>query len=240
VGFLSFAALQFQYTSKLLHGLVNTNKQNHLYYGKSSLCPLCQECKESLSHIFTCKHGKAVTSRSQNLTRLTETLLTIRTPQPVIDAIFLEHNPVRALTASLLRSPDAVLTTAFHEQYNTIGWFHFCFGRLSKKWAAAVKQYNTAPKPSDFEEFWTSLLIATLWQYSRALWKTRNEHIHGVTVEEQAQLLLNNLHAKCTDNFEKYGENLAIIFPRHAYLITAKTLESCLSSTYDQLSAWLR
>jgi hypothetical protein len=70
-------------------------------------------------------------------------------------------------------------------------------------------------------------LIAALWQYSRALWKTRNEHIHGATIEKQAQLLLEkNLRAKCTDYFEKYGENLAIILPRHAYLFTSKTLKA--------------
>jgi hypothetical protein len=155
------------YTSKLLHGLVNKNKQNNLYYGKSSLCPLCNTYEETLSHVLTCSHEKALTSRTKSLTQLTDTLLTIRTPQPAIEAILhgfaswnpMDHTPARALTAGSLCSPDAVLTTAFHEQYNTIGWFQFCLGRVSKKWAAAVKQYCTDPQPPDFKEYWTSLWV---------------------------------------------------------------------------------
>ena len=68
------------YTSKLLHGLVNKNKQNNLYYGKSSLCPLCNTYEETLSHVLTCSHEKALTSRTKSLTQLTDTLLTIRAP----------------------------------------------------------------------------------------------------------------------------------------------------------------
>ncbi len=127
--------------------------------------------------MFTYNHEKACASRAIGLTQFADTLLTIRTPQPVIEAILhgfaswnpTDHTPARALTAGSLRSPDAVLTTAFHEQYNAIGWLQFCLGRVSKKWAAAVKQYCTEPQPPDFKGYWTSLLIAALWRYSRAL-----------------------------------------------------------------------
>jgi hypothetical protein len=40
-------------TAKLLHGLVNTNRQNFLYYQQSPLCPICQQVEETLQHIFT-------------------------------------------------------------------------------------------------------------------------------------------------------------------------------------------
>ncbi len=40
---------------------------------------------------------------------------------------------IHSLTAGSLRGPDAVLTTAFHEQVKHIGWYHLCLGRVSKK-----------------------------------------------------------------------------------------------------------
>jgi hypothetical protein len=38
--------------AKIIHKLVNTNYQNHKFYGKSPLCPCCQDSVETLQHIY--------------------------------------------------------------------------------------------------------------------------------------------------------------------------------------------
>ncbi len=40
---------------KLIHYIVNTNKQNHQFYGKSQLCPCCQISEETLPHLLSCE-----------------------------------------------------------------------------------------------------------------------------------------------------------------------------------------
>jgi hypothetical protein len=71
----------------MIHGLVNNNRQNHLYYGKSPLCPICHQEEETLRHVFSCPSLEAVHHRQNSLADLKKTLTSISTPQPVIDAM---------------------------------------------------------------------------------------------------------------------------------------------------------
>jgi len=111
-------------TSKMIHRLVNTNQQNHMYYGKSPLCPICNQEEETLRPVFSCPSLEAVQQCQNRLEALKKTLTGISTPPPVIDAIVhgltswcqdphLQH--IRVLSAGSLQGPDAVLTSAFHE-----------------------------------------------------------------------------------------------------------------------------
>jgi hypothetical protein len=61
-------------TSKLLHNLVNTNQQNHLFYGTSSLCPICQHAEETLQHVFTCNHSSVSALRTLCLDKMFRTI----------------------------------------------------------------------------------------------------------------------------------------------------------------------
>jgi len=115
-----------------------------------------------------------------------------------------------------------VLTSAFYEQYNNIGWYQFCLGRPSKKWVAAIRQYSLDGKTRDFEEYWMSLLIAPLWRYYHPLWKNRNEQVHKTTVAAQASQMM---HAKTRGYYDQYAMNPTMILPCHEYLFTSKTLE---------------
>ncbi len=51
--------------AKIIHKLVNTNYQNHKFYGTSPLSPSCQESDETLTHILSCpSQGPTDTRRS--------------------------------------------------------------------------------------------------------------------------------------------------------------------------------
>ena len=115
-------------TAKLIHhGLLNTNRQNNIYYGKNSAwCPICLENEENMEHVLSCQHPTAASHRKECLDCLQQTLNNSHTPTQVIDAITYRqgewtNNPsiqeLRVLTAGSLWGADAILTTAFREQH---------------------------------------------------------------------------------------------------------------------------
>jgi hypothetical protein len=235
-------------TAKMIHSLVNTNRQNALYYGQSSFCPICNQEEETLLHVFTCPHPTAQLQRHQSLENLTKNLSSISTPIPVIDAIvhgFTQWNldpnnyQIRSLTAGSLRGPDAVLTTAFYEQVKDIGWFHLCLGKVSTKWASAVCQYNVNPLPQVGLQ-WSSLMIAAMWRYSRSLWHHRNGVVHGAMIEEQVQRHLSNLRDQITQYYAEFAENPSLVLARPKNLFTSRTKEERLNTSYNAMAAWIR
>jgi len=166
--------------AKLIHSLANTNRQNNLYYGDSSLCPICHEAEETMRHVLTCSHPLASQHHDKEMTTLFRVLQTTHTPQQIIETIQFGFNrwwsdpnstEARPPTAGSLRGPDAVLTSAFLEQFCDIGWYHMCMGRISTKWALAAAQYNTLPNNPDAALHWASILIAALWRFSKSLWQ---------------------------------------------------------------------
>jgi hypothetical protein len=107
--------------SKLVHGLANTNRQNHLYYNTSNLCPICNAVEETFEHILTYQHPSAISFRDASLLQMEKDLQRINTPIMVIRTImhgfseWLHPNRSshsRAPTVGSLRGPDMVLTTA--------------------------------------------------------------------------------------------------------------------------------
>lgn len=161
------------------------------------------------------------------------TLENAKTPLPVLDAIqygftswLLQptSTTARAPTAGSLRGPDAILTTAFHVQSRTNCWYHFCLGRVSKMWAAAVAQYTLPDRHPCTQLHWTSLLVSALWQFSKAFWGHRNEVVHGATIEEQAQRMIASLHQSTTAHYAAYHDNLNLVLAQHQHLFTTRTL----------------
>jgi hypothetical protein len=75
------------HTSKLVHQLINTNRQNHMYYGSSSLCPCCQEEVEIFPHVLQCKSPSASYQHIVALETLRKNLQSIHTPSNMIAAL---------------------------------------------------------------------------------------------------------------------------------------------------------
>jgi hypothetical protein len=57
---LAWSCTRITYT-KLSHKLLNTNVQNHRFYGKSHQCPCCNVLSETLLHVFTCSALDVIT-----------------------------------------------------------------------------------------------------------------------------------------------------------------------------------
>ena len=203
------------HTAKITHQLVNTNRLSHLYYGTLGTCPCCLREEETFNNVLNCDSPSSVKTRSTALALLLETLQCTNTPRPILKAI--QHgfthwesntNPARiwTLTRGSLHADDTLLTVVFTEQYHSIGWCHFLLSRISGKWEKAYMAYlyqNTLPAVG---QHWASVLITSLWTYTRTLWNHRNLIMHGPS-ELAAQKLLRESYSEVKDLFQEYQDN---------------------------------
>jgi len=81
---------------KLIHGLLNTNKQNYKYCNTSALCPHCKQAPESFLHMTTCLHPEVVTQWKLEQDALRTVLESLKTP-PVL---------LGQLKAGILQTPE--------------------------------------------------------------------------------------------------------------------------------------
>lgn len=81
------ASLTWALTTKISHGLLNTNHQNAKYYGTSSAFPCCFDNIETLTHIFICQQQEVETHRKEQLKILPEELYAIGTSNLISTAI---------------------------------------------------------------------------------------------------------------------------------------------------------
>jgi hypothetical protein len=237
--------------AKLIHNVVNTNIQNHKFYGKSPLCPCCHIKDETLPHLPSCASPSSTKYHDKALLELQNNLIAINTPQEVIKALIHgmllwiasqqgEHTRPTALTAGSLRGPDVLLTMAFVEQFHSIGWYHLLMGRMSAKWGIAVALYNKVSHDSAIPMTWTAHAILQLWKFTRSLWTHRNTVVHGATDQEVAEKIRAEFTAKVTSLYAEYKANHNIILPKHKYVFTRHTLEKRLRLDIDSIQCWLR
>jgi hypothetical protein len=136
-------------TAKLIHNLVNTNRQNFLYYQTSPLCPGCRQVEETMEHVLLCSWHQTRSFRDQQLSIMEKQLSQSHTPPPVTRAIMNGFKDwidppsgrSRAPTYGSLHGPDVLLTSVYYEQYHQLGWFQMCLGRISKLWSKVVSTY---------------------------------------------------------------------------------------------------
>ncbi len=82
----AWSCTRITYT-KLSHKLLNTNVQNHRFYGKSDRCPCCNILSETLLHVFNCLAPDILTFRHKQQTILWNNLSLIDTLSQVLDTI---------------------------------------------------------------------------------------------------------------------------------------------------------
>jgi hypothetical protein len=87
---------------------------------------------------------------------------------------------------------------------------------------------------------WSSTLIQALWHFTSSLWQHRNQLVHGIIMEDQANKVLQDLHMQVEHHYAACREDDAYVLPRHSYLFTQQTLAQWLTYSYDYLRCWLR
>jgi hypothetical protein len=183
--------------------------------------------------------------REEQLEVLSSNLKRIHTPEQVVITImhgfrvWVTPMTSRAPTAGSLKGQDILLTTAYHEQLHSIGWYQLSLGRVSKYWTATIKYYRDQGSVHMDPEYWTSLLINYVWNFTRAMWKNRNQIVHGATSEEQAIRELEQLRTQIRQHYDSYTTIFGYVLPHLEYLLTHPSLLQRLQLSYDGLKCWL-
>jgi hypothetical protein len=94
-------------TSKLIHGLANTNRQNRLHYNTTDSCPCCDSSEEIFEHILTCPSLEMTTAQDLLLKQLDTNLNQLSMIPPVIHTILLGFSSWLHSPQSRVRPPMA-------------------------------------------------------------------------------------------------------------------------------------
>ncbi len=207
----------------LVHNTSYRNRQKWKFYVDNPTCPICHHAEETLRHVLQCPDPRVTQVRNHLFREFEATLHKIHTPAAIPRDIlhgfsdWLTPTPVRhpwAHTEGPLYAADVVLTSTFHDQFHTLGWYQFTLGLITP----------TADKVSGSKQ-WAFTLIDSLWHVSIELWHYRNSIVHGQTVEEQASILLGQLHDKVQSYYATFTTTSSFILTHHHYLFTARTLD---------------
>jgi hypothetical protein len=192
-------------TTKIIHQLVNTNRQNNIYYGSSPLCPCCLDTEETFQHVLSCPAISSTGHQIEALAQLFESLCTAGILPQILAALKhgMDHwmsssdpSTIRSLTADSLHAGDTLLRAAFLEQYQSIGWYQLFLRRISQKWEKAYAIYKGSSSTLQQINFWTSMFISSIWKHTKALWNHRNKIVHGSTAQLPAKNRLKSIKIK--------------------------------------------
>jgi hypothetical protein len=237
---------------KLAHGLYQTNERNNKYYYTTAMCQICGDRTETFSHVMTCKEPSIVEFRNMQLETLKESLEKIKTPELVINTLIYgiedwsdqeggEERKAHAPSAGSVKPAEILLTQAFVEQRDSIGWEQMLRGRISRKWRAAYHAFKaTRASPETDQLKWGSNLITLLWDYTRSLWKHRNGTVYGHTVEDTRVKERQKLQEEVAVEYAEYTKDNFLISQNFRYLFTKKSLEEWQAMDCDGIMCWLR
>jgi hypothetical protein len=54
------------------------------------------------------------------------------------------------------------------------------------------------------QKYWASWVIEFMWDLTMGLWQHRNQVLHGQTTQEQAHILLENVHLKARQLYQSF------------------------------------
>jgi hypothetical protein len=66
-----------------------------------------------------------------------------------------------------------ILTSAYYEQFHTLGWFQLCLDCISQQWSHAMFTYQAPNSPHFDNDDWAAILISLLWRFTRLYGFTR-------------------------------------------------------------------
>jgi hypothetical protein len=227
----TWSAKRITYT-KLVHNLLNTNVKNKKFYGKSDLCPCCNQTSETLLHVFTCPAPETTAFRKQQQTILWQQLENINTPEKLLTTI---KRGLRSLESYDQASTNDFDTEVAQAQFE-LGWSAFLRGRISTRWQLA---FNDGDEGDRVSRKWAGNLVLHLLQYSQQLWIFRCGTVHGHNKEEsrrrQKEDLLQQIHAA----YEEYS-NDPFCVPNDWRSLFGRPFHTYDLSDRDTLACWLK
>jgi hypothetical protein len=135
---------------KLSHCLVQTNSQNHRYYGTSALCTGCKLHEELLKHVWSCPSSDIAQERKALVEIYKATLEDFVTPPRLIDTLLhgvkswilvQQGNLRRQIAPTEVEIQYSAVTAAYTEQTTRISREAFLRGRVGLAWGTAYRAF---------------------------------------------------------------------------------------------------
>ncbi len=216
---------------KLLHGWLPTQKRRFREgYHTTPQCLLCTDM-DDWTHIYCCQNEDMRVRRHREHSKFIQRIRSITNKQ-VSDAI---EVATRQLGGSSLQIYSTEFVTSTHISHaitaqSDIGWEHFLLGRLAREWREIGPREDQQMEPLE----WASKIASYTIDYSLALWRNRNQQIHGTDggisrAEENRTVEMIRLI------FEQIGPNIRL---SHKWLFQ-KRLEDKLTEPYHVQIAWI-
>jgi hypothetical protein len=138
-------------------------------------------------------------------------------------------------------TPGPIENTQLHNAFrrqSLIGWGHLFRGRISIAWSQIVaRHYRMNKMKSEFNaDRWNQAIIKALWDIFNSQWTTRNQVIHGVTLQDAQEKALTRLTIDITSAFQFGGYELT----RHDTKLLDTPCEIILTRSLIQQRAWLK
>jgi hypothetical protein len=181
------------------------------------------------------------------LQTLTESLLHVSTPSPIIDIIKLgitnmiqnENGAKRCKppTNGSLKPADILATNCIACQ-EALGWFKILKGHLTKSWRAFYNHFKPSQDTSGL--LWASKVIKALWHYAESIWKYRNGVVHGHNLADQHRIEKEVLTAQVAAEYAAYDKDPFLVPRWFSYLFEKHTLAERQRMSKDNLRCWLR
>ncbi len=225
--------------TKISHQLWNTNKQNSKFYNQSALCPICTNCIEDTNHIYYCTLDSAFRNRLKAQQTLRVELETSNTPGPMIAQLLwclTEENT----SSSRSNQDKPSIPSQIMEEQQLIGWSSLLRGLASKKWGDLYQSYlpSTVKDASKKTRGWMRKLILSFWGYSKALWKHRNEVVHGAQTHATSLKELNSLQRRVRHRYRAFENDKYIVHASASHLFS-RPMSNIQQMSRDAMVAWL-
>ena len=234
---------QLTFLAKLIHNQLPTQYRNFRWkQTTSSICPLCKQQKEDITHLFQCTHPSIISNRNSALSTLKDTLNTLHT-----DPLLLRHvlrvlhqfiNNYQITPIPETNEDLRPLSRAFRSQ-ELLGFSYFMRGFISHQFIAIQQShYDALRLQTSTGDNWSKNFIIALISFSQNIWKYRCELIAKSTEASYED----NIRRECTTllfRLNSSPQSLPVSFrfllkKRPEYMKTAplRSLQSWLTRTH--------
>jgi hypothetical protein len=172
--------------------------------GRCPLCPSCQVCSETCTHIARCSETVRSAAFHQS-TEKVEHWLSEEKTHPDLQSLLLLYIRGRGTKTCLKCALDLNLPRIFHEfatSHNTIGWDHFMMGMISTKLLPIQSSHIVESSSSASAIRWISGLITQLLQVVHTQWIYQSVLVHdcntGTLILQHKEELIKEIEYQLT------------------------------------------
>ena len=187
-----------KYNQRILGVKKNLHRRRH---SDNDKCPLCSQTEDT-DHVFQCSSSQAEEAYQDNIQHL-QNLLTLTTSSDIGDALLEVCNCLRYNRRPILQDHwDPLLTTTVQQQLQT-GLRAFLGGIWVPQWIALQTRFCATTNSQKCPTIWACKAITGVQTLLRAMWSSRNHHMHNTETSEERLRIRHQL-----------GVNIDILFTK--------------------------